>query len=292
MLWRENELAFRHMRLNDMRESLVIFMRRMRGLFGQPFIEQITQMVERLLASTLAIGTVASLGYARTLTDTALLLIGQPLGYVVLAQPAPDKEDAARHVIAFARPLLGIGIPASLFLVIFAPDIVRLILARGAFNAHAVALTAGALRGISAGLWATTLGWIVVRMVIAAGERITAARIIMAAFFVNILADLVLAYPFGALGLGLGEGVRGVVLLGGALIAMRSGLVVMGLMVRILPFAVVLTAAFLMIANSFDQSLVRVSLGSAALAIAVGAWFVISAPDILRIILQRRRQPS
>ncbi len=286
-LWREQELALRCVCRADFVQATTIFLGRIWGLSGQPLAEQLTMMVERLLASTLAIGTLASLDYARTLTDTAMLLIGQPLGYVVLSHSAPNEEDTPKLVTSFARPLLGIGIPVSIFLVVFASDIVRLVFARGVFDEHAVALTAGALRGIAAGLWATTLGWIVVRMVILAGRRTTAAKCIMAGYFANIGVDLVMASPLGSLGLGLGEGMRGLVILIGASLALRSGRAVLLLLARALPATVVLTGAYILIACSYDQPLLRLSLGALAFAIYVGGWLIFSAPDVLQAMLRR-----
>jgi putative peptidoglycan lipid II flippase len=287
MLWYDNEIAVRHIRLSSIWSAVTIFLRRMRGLYGQPLAEQVTLVAERLLASMAAVGTLASVDYARTFTDTALLLIGQPLGYVVLARAGPAQQDMPRQVMAFAGPLLGVGIPVSLSLVVFAPDLVRVVLARGAFDEHAVTLTADALRGISAGLCAATLAWVLVRMLIASDRRVVAGRIITTAYFANIFVDLALTPHFGSLGLGLGEGTRGVILLSGALLALRAYRGVAVLLMHMLPFAAVLLVADLSVLSYFDRPIVRLILASIALTCTVAAWFLIVAPDVPRALLRR-----
>jgi putative peptidoglycan lipid II flippase len=289
MLWNDGELALRYVRFRDIWKSIRIFLRRMRGLYIQPLTEQVMLLAERLLASMLATGTLASLDYARTFTDTALILVSQPLGYLVLAKSAPRQEEVPKQVMAFAGPLLGVGIPTSLLLVVFAPDVVRIVLARGAFDEHAVALTAGALRGISAGLWAATLGWVLVRMLIASDRRVLAGRVILLAFFTNIAVDLVAAPRLGSLGLGMGEGTRGLVLLIGAVIGLRAHREVASSLARVLPFVGGLGIGYVVIEQYVEQPLVRVTLAAAALLISVFAWFFMTAPDASSAVLRRYR---
>ena len=73
----------------------------------------------------------------------------------------------------------------------FAEDIVSLVFARGAFNETAVTLTGGALRGIALGLWAATLGMILLRFLNNAGRNGRAALILASAYAVNALLNLI-----------------------------------------------------------------------------------------------------
>jgi putative peptidoglycan lipid II flippase len=109
----------------------------------------------------------------------------------------------------------------------FAPEIVRLVFLRGAFNEHALFLTSQALRGIALGLWAATLGWILIRILNGAGRNFAAAAIIVSAYLVNIVVNLLASYlpaahEWGTLLLGLGEAARGIVLLAGVMIVLGS----------------------------------------------------------------------
>ncbi len=194
------------------------FFRRLRPLVVQPLAEQGQVWIERLIASGLAVGTVATLDYARTLTDSAILLVSQPVGLAVLA--AGPSNDPRQQMEALARPVLTIALPISVFLVVFAPEVVELVFRRGAFGDHAVLLTSQALSGIAAGLWAATLGWILLRMLNSAGRNSRAAAILACAYGANAVLSFVVVPWLGGLGLGLGEAARGVVLLVGTALSL------------------------------------------------------------------------
>lgn len=224
-LWREGAISFAGLSLGAMAASGAEFFRRLRPLLALPVAEQANIWVERLLASRVGTGAVASLDYARTLTESALLLISQPVGLAVLSSQQP--KELGVQIESIARPILALAVPASAFLYMFAPDIVRLVFFRGAFNEEALVLTSQALRGISFGLWASTLGWILIRILNGGGRNFTAAIIIVTAYVANIAVNLVTSYlPHGAqsgtLLLGLGEAVRGIVLLAGVMMVLKS----------------------------------------------------------------------
>lgn len=230
---REGLLSFRGLTFSSVVSSGREFLRRLRPLLALPLAEQANVWAERLLASRVATGAVASMDYARTLTESALLLISQPVGLAVLSSHPP--KDPAAQVESIARPILALAMPASAFLVMFAPDIVRLVFFRGAFNEHALLLTSQALRGIAFGLWASTLAWILIRILNGAGRNFAAAVIIVTAYVVNIAVNFLTLQIWsgddGTLLLGIGETSRSLVLLAGVVIALDSRLKLLWLMV-------------------------------------------------------------
>jgi len=223
-LWRERHLSFAGMTPAMVLAATADVLRRLRPLAALPFAEQANIWIERVMASRLGTGAVASLDYARTLTESALLLVGQPVGLTVLSSQAPQDQHA--RIEAIARPILAVGLPVSVFAVMFAPDIVRLVFHRGAFNETGVLLTTQALRGMAAGMWASTLGWILVRILNSSGRNARAAVILAAACGMNIAVNLATpamqeAYGVGLLTIGLGDAVRGLVVLAGTIVALR-----------------------------------------------------------------------
>lgn len=224
-LRRSGVISLRGLSVGDVMASAREFFRRLRPLLALPMAEQANIWIERLLASRVGIGAVASLDYARTLTESALLLISQPVGLAVLSNDKPKELGA--QIESIARPILALSVPASAFLFMFAPDIVRLVFFRGAFNEQALILTSQALQGISCGLWAATLGWILIRILNGAGRNFLAALIIVIAYLVNIGINLLTSYlphvpQSGTLLLGLGEAARGIVLLAGVMMVLKS----------------------------------------------------------------------
>ena len=231
-LWREGVLDPKGLRIGLILRVLREFLRRLRPLMLQPLAEQGQIWLERIVVSGFAVGTLASIDYARTLTDSATLLIAQPIGMAVLYKGS--SENPRRAALSIAGPLLAVTVPASVFLAVFAPDIVTLVFARGAFGETAVTLTSGALRGIAMGLWATTLGIILLRFLNNDGRNGRAALILAAAYAanagLNVLAWRVVGTSGnGSILIGLGEAVRGLVLLAGTALALGTVMPVMRL---------------------------------------------------------------
>src|SRR5258706_1747280 len=259
-LWRDGTLDRRGLRAGLILEVWRDFMRRLRPLLAQPLAEQGEMWLERIAASGLDSGTLASIDYARTLTDSAVLLVSQPIGMAVLYKGATANPRASAMFIA--RPLLAVSVPASIYLIAFAPDIVRLIFARGAFNETAVEITNGALRGIAGGLLATTLGMILLRFLNNQGRNRLAVTILAYAFAVNAALNLLAWHATGisqngSMLLGLGEAARGLVLLLGASIALdfhRPLLRLLGL--TLLPGAI-MGGLCLLTLEAFTSSLLR-----------------------------------
>ncbi|MGO9359617.1 MAG: lipid II flippase MurJ [Xanthobacteraceae bacterium] len=244
MLWRDRELSFAGLTLDTVRGAATEFFKRLRPLIALPLGEQANSWVERLLTSRITTGAVASLDYARTLTESALLLVSQPVGLAVLS--THGSKDTGQQVETIARPILALAVPMSAFLVVFAPEIVRLIFFRGAFSEQAVALTSYALRGIAVGLWAATLAWILIRVLNGAGRNVSATVVIVSAYATNIVVNYLLSqlHASGATALLLiasGESTRSFVMLAGVLVCLGGRRKLLGLIaVALVPAALML----------------------------------------------------
>ncbi len=261
------------------------FLACLRPLLALPIAEQGNIWIERILASRLITGAIASLDYARTLTATAVLLISQPLGLAVLSRHS--DADTRNQIVSIARLVLAVAVPAAVFLAIFAPEVIRLVFVRGAFTADDAVRTSHALRGISFGLWASTLGWMLLRVLNSMGRNGTAALILVAAYAVNILFNT-LSTQFasspsqGLLFLGLGETMRGFVLLTGMIIAIEYR---RQLLVPILWAAIPATVmAFLgwQVHEAVTGTIPRLAFGGLACLATMLVAFGILLPDFCR----------
>jgi putative peptidoglycan lipid II flippase len=270
----------------------VEFVRRLRPLFALPTAEQAHIWIERALASRLVTGSLASLDYARTLTESALLLISQPLGLALLSSHSGQSERA--QIEAISRPILAFMLPASVFLFVFASDIITVVFHRGAFDEMAVLLTSQALRGMSLGLWAATLGWILLRILNSTYRNTVVAVILVAAYSVNIAVNLATAgiqqsSGAGTLLLGLGEGARGCMLLAGVAVALRCA----GRTLFLIGLALIPTTVFAFVGWKIDESvtgtLQRLSAGGVACAASMGLAALILMPAELGTIGRKLR---
>lgn len=292
-LWHEGLLSFSGLTVQRVVAEGIEFFRRLRALLALPLAEQGNVWVERFTASRLTTGAVASLDYARSLTESALLLISQPLGMAVLSHHS--AEDPRARTEAMLRPLLAMILPASAFLMVFSTDIVRLIYFRGEFGDEALLLTSHALKGIAFGVWASTLAWILIRLLNGAGRNGVAAIIIVLGYVANMGFNLLIPRLHGSpeqgmLLLGVGEAIRSIVLLIGVV-------VVLGDWRRVLtPIGIALVPALLMVVLGFaiqdhiEGTLPRLVVGGGAyllcLAIAVG----ILMPAMVASLAKRARR--
>jgi putative peptidoglycan lipid II flippase len=276
-LWWRGVIAFRGLTPRMVVETGKEFFRRLRVLLAVPLAEQGNVWVERLTASRLTTGAVASLDYARSLTESALLLISQPVGMAVLSNHAPKNIHA--QIEQLLRPLLALTLPASAFLLVFATDIVRLVYFRGAFGDEALLLTSHALRGIAFGVWAATLGWILIRLLNGSGRNGVAALVLVSGYLVNmafnaLTSALHLVADQGMLLLGLGETSRSLVLLAGVALALEERRKILSLIALAALPALLMTALGLVIQDAVADLLPRLFAGGLAcvfcLAVAVG----------------------
>jgi putative peptidoglycan lipid II flippase len=288
-LWtlvRDGSLSFRGLTMGEVLAAAADFFRKLLPFLFVPLADQGNIWMERVLASRTAVGSVASLDYARTITDSAVLFISQPLGLALLSKTATEDEGA--RIQAVIRRLLVVSAPACVCLAIFAPDVARIVFARGAFKEAAVQMTGETLRGISVGLWASTIGWVVLRMLNRAGRNKTAAMILVSAYLSNLLFNVLLfqfpiADSHGTLVLGLGESMRGLVLLGATVVCLgltRS--MIVSLLLAAIP-ALIMTALGLSIEGIFTGSLVRLLLAGIACSACILAACALLMPEMLNV---------
>lgn len=177
------------------------------ALFGVS-VGQISLLIDTLLASFLATGSISWLYYSDRLMEFPLGLLGVALGTVIL--PRLSREHAAQSPAAVAatldwalRLVLLLGLPCAVGLFVLAGPMVATLFESGAFTAHDVEMAARSLMAYSLGLF----GFIAVK-VLAPGfyarqDMRTPVRIGLIAMGVNLAGNLVLMWPLGHAGLAL-----------------------------------------------------------------------------------------
>ena len=131
-------------------------------------LEQTNLIVERVVASRLSEGSIASLDYARLLVETPIVTLGVGITQTLLPtlsdlSATGETERFRSSVRILLLACLWALLPVSVWLLSFGQDLIRVIYARGAFNEHSVATTAAALSGFAVGLWAWFGGTILQR---------------------------------------------------------------------------------------------------------------------------------
>lgn len=169
---------------------------------------QLGLIVDRMLASGLAEGSIAALNFGTRLTQL-------PLGIFVMAvttvlYPTFSQFAAGREMHGLRRALVG-GVRVSLFLtipmavglIVLREPIVRVLFERGAFDTRATSMTAYAVLFFSLGLVPMALREVISRVYFSLQDTMTPMLLGLGAVAVNIGLNFLLVRPLAHGGLAL-----------------------------------------------------------------------------------------
>jgi len=177
------------------------------ALFGVS-ITQINLLLDTLIASFLAEGSVSWLYYSDRLVEFPLGLFGIALATVIL--PSLSKNHAEEDSQAFSKSLdwglklvILIGVPASLGLMMLAEPMISTLFQYNEFSAYDVGMAGRSLMAYSVGL----LGFILVKVLVPAftsrKDMKTPVRFGIYAMVANMLLNILLVFPLAHAGLAL-----------------------------------------------------------------------------------------
>ncbi len=204
------------------REVIRLMVPRILGLA----VVQINFVVNTILASGLAQGSLAALNYA-----WLLMLLPQGIFAQAIATAAfPTFSELAargqaaemRHTLsATLRAILFLTIPASVGLFVLRVPLIQLLLQRGAFDAHSTRTVAWALQFYALGLFAHSCVEIATRAFYALHDTATPVLIGGVAMALNVVFSLLLIGPLNIGGLALANALATTVEMIGLLFIMR-----------------------------------------------------------------------
>ncbi len=171
-------------------------------------VTQANLLLNTILASFLATGSVTFLFYGMRLIHFPLGLVGIALATAILpslsALTANDEHDELNRRIEFGlRHVLFLMIPATVGLIMLRTPLIHLFFEHGEFTAEATRGTAIAVAFYAIGLWAFGAIRIVVSAFYALQDTRTPVRVAMLALFCNIALSLSLIGPLQHGGLAL-----------------------------------------------------------------------------------------
>ena len=171
-------------------------------------VTQINLLLDTLIASFLAVGSVSWLYYSDRLVEFPLGILGLALGAVIL--PKLAKDHALEDAIAFSnvldwslRLVLLVCMPATIGLVLLAEPLLSTLFQYNEFSSRDVHYSAMSLRAYSIGL----LGYVMIKVLVpgfsARQDMKTPVRYGLYAMVVSLLLDIALVFPFAHAGLAL-----------------------------------------------------------------------------------------
>ncbi|MGI6551889.1 MAG: murein biosynthesis integral membrane protein MurJ [Bacillota bacterium] len=171
-------------------------------------VNQILLAMNRFFASGLAPGSITALDFGNRIMNLPLAIFAAAVSTVIfptLAEAAAEKEPAVFSRTFFrGLRLVSLAIlPAAVGLMVLREPVVRLLFQRGAFDAAATDLTAGALFYFSAGLWFLAANTLLTRAYYALEDLKTPVAAGLAAIGSNLLFSFIFLPVLGHQGLAL-----------------------------------------------------------------------------------------
>ncbi|WP_046077763.1 murein biosynthesis integral membrane protein MurJ [Halomonas sp. HG01] len=177
------------------------------ALFGVS-VSQINLLLDTVLASLLAAGSVSWLYYSDRLVELPLGVFGIAIGTVIL--PALSKRHAEQSGEHFSRMLdwairavLLLGMPAALALAVLAEPLLITLFHYGAMTDHDIAMAAMSLRAYALGLVAFMLIKVLAPGFFARQDTKTPVKVGIVAMVANMVFNLILIWPLAHAGLAL-----------------------------------------------------------------------------------------
>ncbi len=199
----------------NLRPVLTRFWNAMKPMILFSILLQCNILVEKAVASLIGPGAVAAVDYAKMIPETAQVILIAPLGIVSLSSMVTLQESEVRdHCDNVSTITLLLLVPISCFILISAPDVVKIVYGRGAFDESSIFLTFQSLRGMSVGMWAVSLAYVFQKVYNARIRNREVLRIGATGIFANAVFNIVAYKYLGIFAIGLGFSIGGIISLG------------------------------------------------------------------------------
>ncbi len=177
-------------------------------IFLGGYVTQINISIDRILASTLATGSVSSMNYANQIINAVSALTITI--FVTMLYPRLNKafvqQDFA-HMSELSEGgirLIGLlAMPFSLGMIFYARPVIAFVFERGAFDATAAGLTSDALRCYAVGLFFVSVNSLITKIYYSMHDTKTAVKCSALSVGCNIVLNFVLVGPMKHAGLAL-----------------------------------------------------------------------------------------
>lgn len=179
-------------------------------------VTQIGLLLDTLLASFLAAGSISWLYYSDRLVEFPLGILGVALGTVML--PRLSRKHLERSPERYSRTIdwalrwvLVLGLPAAAGLVVLAGPILATLFHSGAFTAGDVRMASLSLMAYASGLLAFMAIKVLAPGYLARLDTRTPVRMALVSLVLNLILSLALMAPLGHAGLALATGIAALV---------------------------------------------------------------------------------
>lgn len=191
-------------------------------------VYQINVLVDKMLASTVAVGGVASLEYGTRIIDliSGLFIISiSTVQFPRFVNNNKDKEEISACFREGMNALIVFLIPLSFVLIFFSREIITLVYARGAFGDEAIELTSPILVFYGIGLISIGVRELISKLYYALGDMRTPVINALIGVVLNVILNFVLVIFWGLGGLAFATSITAFVVSVSLLIQIRKRII-------------------------------------------------------------------
>jgi len=214
-------------------------------------VNQINTLVDRTIASQIAVGGISALNYANRLNLFVQGIFVMSIATVMY--PIISKMAAENNMIGLKKPLSEaisainlLVIPATVGAMIFAEPIVKLLFGRGAFDTQAISMTSYALFFYSIGMVGFGLMEVLSRAFYAMQDTKTPMINAAIAMVMNIILNIILSKFLGIGGLALATSISAIFCTALLFISLRKKIGPFGMKSITISFIKILCASLMM----------------------------------------------
>lgn len=244
-------------------------------------VNQINILIDRTIASRIAIGGISALNYASRLNGFIqgifVLSIATVMYPMISKMAAENNMNGLKKSLSEAISLINLLVlPATVGAVLFAEPVVKLLFGRGAFDSQAILMTSDALFFYSIGMIGFGLREVLSRAFYSLQDTKTPMMNAAVAMGLNIVLNIILSKFLGIGGLALATSISAIFCTGLLFISLRKKIGPFGIKSIIISFIKILCSSLLMgliakisyniLLNSISQNL------SLILSIGIGAF--------------------
>lgn len=185
-------------------------------IFVNLFSYQISNFIDRTLASTVESGAVSSLFYSQKLlmivVGVLFFMISSVVFPMLLKSYKQTEMKSFKEILFYSlNSITVIILPMSIFLITFANPVITVLFERGAFNAENTKLTADVFMMYAAGILPMALKLLLDNIFYAMKDKKTPLFTALIFVIVNIILDYVLIGPLQTMGIALSTSIASIV---------------------------------------------------------------------------------
>ncbi len=214
-------------------------------------VNQLNVLIDRTLASTIAVGGISALNYASKLNGfvqglfvTTISTVMYPM---ISKMAAQNNFHVLKKSVSEAINLINLFvIPATVGAIIFAEPVVKLLFGRGAFDSKALSMTSNALFFYSIGMIGYGLREILSRAFYSLQDTQTPMINATIAVAMNIVLNLILSRFLGIGGLALATSISAIICTGLLFVSLRKKIGPFGMKNTTISFIKILASSLVM----------------------------------------------